>query len=207
MKYVFDPKILHEVALAHLELPLEEKFTAIAQNLAERYPGLIETEPEWFFSNAGGVMGQLTVLYASLREYVIFFGSPIGGEGHTGRYSFVEDHAIILDGEFWYYTEGDTRRTEYRPGDVVYLPKAVAKGYRIVNHGWILEYARGPIPTMLPYGIADTAFSTLDYRTLFRTFRIYIRHLMRSARKRPAAHAGRRSASGTGRSRKENEGR
>ena len=206
MKYVFDPEILHEVALAHLELPLEEKFAAITQSLAERYPGLIETEPEWFFSNAGGVMGQLTVLYASLREYVIFFGSPIGGEGHTGRYSFVEDHAIILDGEFWYYTEGDTRRTEYRPGDIAYLPKAVAKGYRIVDHGWILEYARGPIPTMLPYGVADTVFGTLDYRTLFRTFRIYIRHVVRSVRRRSAAHTGRQGASGSGQSHWHNEG-
>ena len=37
MKYVFDPKILHEVALAHLELPLEDKFAAIAQSLAGRH--------------------------------------------------------------------------------------------------------------------------------------------------------------------------
>ena len=64
MKYVFDPEILREVARSHLDLPLDEMFGAITGDLAERYPGLIETEPEWFFSNAGGVMGQVAVLYA-----------------------------------------------------------------------------------------------------------------------------------------------
>ena len=183
MKYVFDPEILREVAHSHLDLPLEKMLPAITQDLAERYPGLIEPEPEWFFSNAGGAMGQLTILYASLWEYVLFFGSPIGGGGHTGRYSFVEDYAIVLDGEWWYYGEGDTRREEHHPGDVVHLPKGEAKSYRIVERGWILEYARGTIPTMLPFGVADTLFSTLDFTALFRTLRLYIRHMLRSARK------------------------
>ena len=189
MKYVFDPKILREVAHSHLDLPLEKMLPAITQDLAERYPGLIETEPEWFFSNAGGSMGQLTILYASLREYVLFFGSPIGNEGHTGRYSFAEDYAIVLDGEMWYYGEGDTHREEYHPGDVVHLPKGKAKDYRMVERGWILEYARGAIPTMLPFGVADTLFSTLDFTSLFRTFRIYTRHLLRSARRRSSAQS------------------
>ncbi len=34
---------------------------AITQDLAERHPGLIETEPEWFFSN-----DQTDFLYHSL---------------------------------------------------------------------------------------------------------------------------------------------
>ena len=184
MKYVFEPETLIEVAHSHLDLPLEEMITAITQDLAERYPGLIDTEPEWFFSNAGGAMGQLTILYASLREYLIFFGTPIGNGGHTGRYRFAEDYAIILDGEMWHYGEGDLQRKEYRRGDVVYLPRGEAKGYRMVERGWILEYARGAIPTMLAFGVADTVFSTLDWTSLFRTFRIYTRHVLRSARRR-----------------------
>ena len=184
MKYVFDPEILHEVARSHLDLPLEKMLPAITQDLAERYPGLIETETDWFYSNFGGVMGQLTILYASLREYLIFFGSPIGSEGHTGRYSFVEDYAMVLDGEFWYYGEGDTHREECRPGDVMHLKKGEAKGMRMVERGWILEYARGPVPSMLPFGVADTLFSTLDFTTLFRTFRLYTRHVLRSTRRK-----------------------
>lgn len=184
MKYVFDPEVLRDIAGSHLDLPLEEMLPAITRDLAERYPGLIDTEPDWFFSVAGGVMGQLTVLYASTREYVTFFGSPSGGEGHTGRYRFVEDYAVVLDGELWYYGEGDLQRREYRPGDVVHLPRGEARGFRMVDRGWILEYARGAIPTMLPFAVADTLFSTLDVRSLMRTFQIYAKHLRRSARRR-----------------------
>ena len=42
-----------------------------------------------------------------------------------------------------------------------------------------LEYARGIIPLMLPFGIADTFTSTLDMVSLYRTFAIYTRHCIR----------------------------
>ena len=182
MKYVFDPGVLRGVAHAHLHLPLEEMLPAIAADLAERYPGRIDTNPEWFLSNAGGAMGQIAILYASLREYVIFFGNPIGNAGHTGRYRFAEDHMVVLSGEMQYFGEGDLRRTEYRQGDSFHLQRGKAKGYRMVEGAWILEYARGGIPTMLPFGVADTLFSTLDLTTLVRTFRIYGSSVLRAAR-------------------------
>ncbi len=185
MKYVFDPEVLREVAQAHLELPLEQMMLAITEDLAERYPGRIQLEREWVFNNAGGVMGQFTILYASLSEYLIFFGTPIGSGGHTGRYHFAEDYAFVLDGEFWYFNQGDTQRQEFRKGDFVHLPQGAAMGFCMVDHAWILEYVRGPVVTMLPFGLADTLFSTLDYRTLFRTFRLYGGHVLRSLRKPP----------------------
>ncbi|MCY4155640.1 MAG: ERG2 family protein [Gammaproteobacteria bacterium] len=186
MKYVFDPEVLRGIAQAHLDLPLEQMMTTITEDLAARYPGRIETgSREWVFNNAGGVMGQFTILYASLSEYLIFFGSPMGSVGHTGRYHFVEDYAFILDGEFWHYNQGDTERQEFGKGEVVRLPKGEAHCYCMADRGWILEYARGPIMTMLPFGFADTVLSTLDYRTFFRTLRLYGRHVLRSFRSPP----------------------
>ena len=79
MKFVVDPEILLEVVRSHLDLPRDGMPAAITQDLAKGSPGRIETEPESFVSNAGGVMGQVTVLNASIREYLIFFGSPRGG--------------------------------------------------------------------------------------------------------------------------------
>lgn len=75
------------------DCPLPEKLANITEELDKLYPGYITKEREWVINNAGGAMGQFSFLYGSLREYLIFFGSPIGNQGHTGRFSFVDDWA------------------------------------------------------------------------------------------------------------------
>ena len=179
MTHVFDPDVLRQIARLGGDRPIEERLRIITRALAERYPGKVSEELQWVFSNAGGVMGQFTILHASLREYVIFFGSPISSSGHTGRFTFVNDWAFVLDGELWYFEQGQIERDVYRAGDEVFLKSGSAKGYCIVDHAWILEYARGPIITMLPFGLADSFFSTLDFLTIFRTFRLYVAHVWR----------------------------
>lgn len=184
MAYVFDPETLHAAAMAGVGLAHPEIFTAISSELENRYPGLIEPPNEWLFNNAGGAMGMMAILYASATEYLMFFGSPVGTAGHSGRYHFVEDYAFVIDGEFWYAVEGSTSREVYRPGDVAHLRRGEARHYRIPENGWILEYARGWIPTMLPFGLVETFSSTLDWRLAFRTLAIYSKHVTRSLRRK-----------------------
>ena len=169
MRTVFDPLVLHQCANAGVDLDGEAMFDAVTSALVEAYPEHIQqTERSWIFNNAGGAMGQLTLLYASINEYLIFFGSPIGTEGHSGRYrAGVWD--FVMSGEMWCYLEGEVARTSYGPGDAAYLAPSKVKGYRIPDGCWMLEYARGPIPAMLPFGLADSMLSTLDLRNVGRT--------------------------------------
>jgi C-8 sterol isomerase len=178
MAFLFDQHVLHEISRRHLGLPMHDMVKRIAGDLAERYPGHINPDPPWVFNNAGGAMGAFALLHASIREYVIVFGTPIGTEGHSGRHT-ADDYFIILEGEQWAFRQGSFEREVYRPGDMHHLPRGDAKAYRIPEHGWALEYARGFIPGMLPFGLADTLFSTLDVPTLGRTLGIYARAVTR----------------------------
>ena len=172
MAWIFDPDVLHEVARGAIGRPIDEIVAKVAGDLQERYPGHIQRDPEWVFNNAGGAMGTMAILHASITEYVIIFGSPIGTEGHSGRF-FADDYFCILEGEQWAYDEDQLERSVYRPGDMHKMPRGTARGYRFPDRCFALEYARGWIPLMLPFGLADSVSSTLDVRTVLKTFRIY----------------------------------
>lgn len=175
MAAIFDPERLHGMARDALGLPLDGAFDTITAALAAAYPGHVYTGPRrWIFNNAGGAMGQIAILHASLTEYVLFFGTPIGTAGHSGRYG-CEVWDFMLAGEMWCHVEGETTRRVYRPGDAAYLGRGIAKGYRVPGEAWMFEYGRGPIPTMLPFGLADAALSTLDVRSVVRTVWQYSR--------------------------------
>lgn len=172
MSYIFDPDVLHRIAREAIGQPLEIMVDQIAGELSREYPGHIRDDRQWVLNNAGGAMGMMTVLHASITEYVIIFGTPIGTEGHTGRF-WAEDYFIILEGEQWAYSELEPVKKVFRPGDLHVLGKGLAKGYRMPDRCFALEYARGMIPTMLPFGLADTVFGTLDWRSLGRTLGKY----------------------------------
>jgi C-8 sterol isomerase len=170
--YVFDQHELHAIVQEVVGPPIEEVIPPLVDKLAQRWPKHINTDMDWVFNNAGGAMGAMTFLHGSISEYLIIFGTPIGTEGHSGRF-FADDYFMILDGEQWAYTPGDLRRQVYKPGDMNHMGRGVATGYKIPDYCWALEYARGIIPTMIPFGYADTLSSTLDLRTMGRALTLY----------------------------------
>ena len=78
MSYIFDPNVLQDIVKKNLNLPLEERLDAIIAGIDKTYPKRICTKKKWAFTIAGGVAGQLTLLYGSLSEYLLIVGFPDG---------------------------------------------------------------------------------------------------------------------------------
>jgi len=172
MGYIFDPDVLHEIARMGVGLPHDQMFQVVAEELDKRYPGRLRKHRRWIFNVAGGAMGSLTILYASLSEYLIFFGTAIGTEGYSGRY-WADVYDVMMDGEMWCYTPGQFEPVVYKPGDMSHLKWREEKGYRAMERSWMLEYSRGWIPLMLPFGVLGSLLQTLDFRSMGRQFRDY----------------------------------
>ncbi|GIH20965.1 hypothetical protein [Rugosimonospora africana] len=172
MAYVFDPDTVHECALACLGKPKPAMFDAFAEAMESSYPERLDLDQPWIFSNAGGAMIQMKLYYASLFEYIMIWGTPIGSEGHSGRHA-VGFWDTVIDGEMWYYGEGQFDKRVYQPADRVYVGPNQARAMNFTDGVWAVEYARGPLPLSVPFGVADELLSTLDFATAAQTLTVY----------------------------------
>ncbi|KAJ7496028.1 ERG2/sigma1 receptor-like protein [Mycena galericulata] len=184
--YVFNPSELHELAQAAIASSPNDTagmIQHIVTNLTLTYPSnhikLNVDSSEWVFNNAGGAMGAMYIIHASITEYLIIFGTPLGTEGHTGLHT-ADDYFHILVGEQWAFRPGGLEMERYTPGMVHFLPRGTAKQYKMHEGCFALEYARGWIPLMLPFGLADIFTSTLDVVTLYHTVRVTGREMIRN---------------------------
>ncbi|KAG4032336.1 hypothetical protein MFRU_007g02430 [Monilinia fructicola] len=170
--YIFTPTQLHD--LSQRAIGAHGNDTAqvvkyIVDELSVKHPGgYINLDQEWIFNNAGGAMGAMYIIHASITEYLIIFGTAIGTEGHTGRHT-ADDYFHIIHGTQLAYTPGSFEPEVYPQGSVHHLHRGTVKQYKMDAACFALEYARGWIPPMLGFGFADGLTSTLDFPTLWRT--------------------------------------
>lgn len=177
----FDPAELETIVKRHTDKPIEQNVRGLIDDLVDRYgPRLVDDNDVWVFSNAGGIMGTMTLLHASLHEYLLIFGTPHGSEGHSGRHR-CDLWDIIMHGEVSTYRERELRATVYGPGETTHLPRGVSNSSKMSEGGaFMLEYCRGPIPAMLPFGLLDAFTSTLDFHGIATTFQVYTRCTLKS---------------------------
>lgn len=179
MAYLFDPDRLEQLTKPLAGLPHHELVRQLPDVLAQAYPGHIDPRPRPLFNVAGGAAGMMYVLHGSLSEYLILFGTPIGTEGYSGRFT-AEIHDLVLLGEMWTYTEEHPgEHVTSRPGDHAVLRVGQAKGWSAKPGTWMLEYGRGFIPGTLPIALSDVLIGACDVVTVARTFWTYGRLIVR----------------------------
>jgi len=179
MDYIFDADVIHECALQGIGKPKPEMFDAIADAMEDAYPGRIDRSQPWIYSIAGGAMIQMKLYFASTMEYLMIWGTPIGSEGHSGRHA-VGFWDTVIDGETWYYAEGQFEKRIYKPGDRIWVGPGQARAMNFTDGVWAVEYARGPLPLSMPFGLADELLSTLDFATAGQTLGIYMELLAKA---------------------------
>lgn len=177
-QHVFDGQQLARLARQYAGLNHEQAFTKIVVELRKMYPGHIlpDEDLQWIFVNAGGWMGSICVLHASLTEYVLLFGTALDTGGHSGRY-WAEVSDTVISGTFHQWKEGTTKSEIYYPGDTIVHSVGEAASVRWSAGTWMVEYGRGFIPSMLGFALSDTIFSTQDFLTLYYTISVYVKAL------------------------------
>lgn len=177
-QYIFSPTKLQELSkLAIAKHANEEDPTALLEDLTKlliaEYGDAISdwTSEDWFFNNAGGAMGTMVILHASVSEYLIFFGTALQTEGHSGIH-MADDYFTILYGEQRAALPSDLVAKVYKAGDQNYMRRGDGTQYSMPGPCFALELAQGWIPAMLPFGFLDTFSSTLDFGNLWKTVKL-----------------------------------
>lgn len=177
-QYVFSPEKLQELSkIAIAAHPNEADPTLLLRDLtklliAEYGDAVVDWTPQdWFFNNAGGAMGTMVILHASITEYLILFGTALQTEGHSGIH-MANDYFTILHGEQWSARPEELVARVYKPGDQNFLARGQGNQYSMPGPCFALELAQGWIPAMLPFGFLDTFSSTLDFWNLWKTVKL-----------------------------------
>ncbi|KAF8423345.1 ERG2/sigma1 receptor-like protein [Tirmania nivea] len=182
--YIFNPAKLQELCQQSIELYggengnttllFEDLTGRLQKEYGRKYVADLNHE-EWFFNNAGGAMGSMVILHASISEYLIIFGTPLGTEGHTGIH-MADDYFTILTGEQRSVLPHQVEPMVFKAGDQNHMKRG--DGNQYILKGYALELAQGWIPSMLPFGFLDTFTSTLDWGNLWKTVYLTAKHMI-----------------------------
>lgn len=195
LAYALDPDFIAEVTREAVDRarrsPLSpeerrrEMFAWVIDRLCDRYPGRIEREPEWVLTRCGGAELTLGVIYGAPNEYLAFCGTNLGLTGADSGSYLADVWDFILEGEN--YNAGASpfdEREVTRAGEVTFLPAGDRKKWSLTGPGWMLDYARGAVPTMFWHANVEAVLLTANLKALGSLVRTVTRGTLREARGR-----------------------
>lgn len=182
-----DPEAIADACRDLLDLPLEARLAAAVYRVAELYPDLVDpTRQRWIFTKAGGIVGKINFLHASMNEYLLLFGAPVATYGFSGRYKRVQIQKFVLAGRYTTYNP-ETAQIEpevFEAGDLVTLPKGEVRNMEIASGSWHFEFGRGPVVTAMPFGTVDLLVSSLEVRPILQTTVDYTHFITKGLKRR-----------------------
>ena len=173
-QYVFTPEEVQSIANMGAGLPPGDRWEIMRAEMARRHPGKVADTLKWTFNAAGNVICNIAVVYASPTEYVAFFGTPIGATGFSGLYTEADVWDCMVFGEMYTFDPGQFEKSVYKAGDTAYLKKGTRRVFRYVDSCWMIDYARGNIITMFPFGVINPAmYNTVDPKSAWEQISNY----------------------------------
>ncbi|MEM7153136.1 MAG: hypothetical protein AAF799_09845 [Myxococcota bacterium] len=142
----------------HNQVQMQALFDRTRRGVTESFPTvqLEPTEQSMVWNFAGGALGHYRMLYCSRREYLIIFGTPMGVNGYSGRYT-VDVHDWTMIGEMRTHHVGDLEPRVMAPGSWAKLMAGDTKIYTAEPNTYMLEYARGKIVSAFDFGVTAPA--------------------------------------------------
>lgn len=164
---------------------MAEMVKAVGRDLKALYPDLVDETLPLVFNSGGGIMYQLKIFAMTPHEYIMICGSSIGSSGFSGRHpaAFWD---TVLSGQANYMHQEHWDPRSYQAGDRIFADRWQSATIDFPDHCWMLEYARGTLVWLLPFGLVNVFTNTLDFRSLLRLMRIYLALTRRYFRRYPA---------------------
>ncbi|XP_046844245.1 sigma non-opioid intracellular receptor 1-like isoform X2 [Xenia sp. Carnegie-2017] len=172
--YIFEEKSIVKLVQRYGGDNLQASIARITDELERGYPNLVlpKERLQWVMLKFSGMTISLTVLYASLTEYVVIAGSALDTDGYLGRHWSNMTH-IVLSGSIKYWREGTSEAKVYHKGESFTTRYWNTGGMQLKANTWMIEYGRGFLPLSIPSTIFDGIFTSFDLIGTFKMMRVF----------------------------------
>jgi hypothetical protein len=132
--YVFDTQELHDLSKRAIATHGNDTRSVVAQIVGELSQGpagdYVNLDEEWVFNNAGGAMGAMYIIHASITEYLIIFG-----KSHSQINLVKKSQKTNNPARYRHWNRG----THWSPHSRRLLPHSQRNPIRLLTRRWSLR--------------------------------------------------------------------